>query len=173
MWTPGKSQPLSDKETLGRRLFGKEIINQETTAKGRAGAVRIDHFIETRSGCNLSVDRLGVNNPDQDVLDQVAHLSEKHSKTLEKMFAGWAIFVAKHAMSAPHSLEIKPTPKDDNKYHADVILSQADKIQRNRVAFALATISNFHPYAKQTGTNSSSNDTKGSSWLSKLIAIFR
>ena len=170
MWTPGKNQKLSEKESLGRRLFGDdvEILNKETTAKGKAGSVRIDHFIETRSGYDLSVDRLGVNAPDQDVLDQLGLLGEQHSETLGKRFAGWAVFIAKHAMSAPHSLNIDPTPNDDNKYHADVRLGSSGKIERNKVAFVLATISDFRPYQKIAAANSPASNLQPS-WLARFM----
>lgn len=171
MWTPGKNQPLSDKEALGRRLFGDEVLNKETTGKGRAGSVRIDHFIESRPGYDLSVDRLGVNAPDQDVLSQVGLLGKQHSETLGKKFAGWAVFIAKHAMSAPHSLKIDPTPQEDNKYHADVRVGDFGKVERNKVAFALATISDFRPYEKQVATTTRALRTQ-KFWLTKLKTWF-
>jgi hypothetical protein len=145
MWTPPKNQAVSSKEVVGRRLFGEDIFNKTDTSRGREGTLRLDQFMEDRAESDLSVDRLGPNKPDSDVLEILLDSCVVQGINRMAKFRGWGVFLVLQATGNPHNFELKATPKDDNKYHADVVVSGLDKRERNKVAFTLSQLSRHIP----------------------------
>lgn len=140
MWSPVKNHDISDKEIVGRRVFGKDFLNKQTTAKGRALSFKIEVFIEDREGADLSVDRLGIKCPDAGAMALILVDCQQQVLSIGKAFAGWAALSVGHARHKLHALEIVATPKDCNKYHADVRTGHLSPRERNLAAFALATL---------------------------------
>lgn len=158
MWRPPKDQQVSDKEIIGRRLFGGDYFLKQSSSHGKAGGFKLDRFIETRPGCDLSVDRMGLKTANAEVISILLRDCEKHACDLGKVFSGWAALPVANIRGKPHYLEVKPTPiLGVNEYHADVLTAAMDKRERNRAAFALAQLSDFVPPMK----------TK-TSWLSRM-----
>lgn len=141
IWQPPKNQPVSDKEYIGRRLFGSDNTIKTTSAKGKEGAFKLEVFLEERDGEELSVDRLGIKHVEDEVASLLAGSDcRTQAKNLGKPFAGWAGFPASFVRQKPHQLDVKATPHDNNKYHADITTAQLGDREKNLAAFALASI---------------------------------
>ncbi|MCL4774918.1 MAG: hypothetical protein KJZ98_13305 [Burkholderiaceae bacterium] len=140
MWSPVKGQPVSNKEIVGRRVFGTDYLNKTDSAKGRKDAFKMTVFVEDRPDSNISFDRVGLRNADKAVLQHLRPLCERHAKAKSSVFSGWAALPVEHIRNEPHKYEVTATPDDENAYHADVFLLGMAPTDRNRVAFVLATL---------------------------------
>lgn len=87
----GPPEDIGDKELIGRRVFDDPIFNGELDEAAR-GRLRLDHFMETREGADVSLDRLGRANAEKRVLNYLLprclHAANKFSS--RKGFEGWA-----------------------------------------------------------------------------------
>jgi hypothetical protein len=121
---------ISDKELVGRRIFGDKIWDGDHSKEGM-WIFRWDHFFDERlveindPNDGLSFDRLGVRRPDKDVLAILRPLAEKEGsdRVPSRQFKGWAVVaVAKLRHQIP-SCELRPqrivkTSSEGNIYHA-------------------------------------------------------
>lgn len=126
MWKPDKNK-VSDKEIVGRRVFGQKIFKNP----GGKHLFEWKIFYDTRFQNDLSFDRLGLNTIDEKVVKFLTSQCHEHGKQQNKKFKGWAPIkvsdLKKIKVSDPNlpnlnQLEIQPTPttEPDNPYHADL-----------------------------------------------------
>ena len=123
-------------EDLGRGVFSS------THAK-RARRSRIPHhvFLEKEGEIKISVDRLSVA-----PLSAALALAEKTAASRNASFYGWATVVSNMAESNGRRVISSPKPKQDNPYHADIILPDSvedDREEQKRHAQELADYSNW------------------------------
>jgi len=107
MWKPDKNK-VSDKEIIGRRVFGQKIF----IAPRERGLFKMDIFYDTRLENELSFDRLGLKTVDKFLTTQC----HQHGNMQNKTFVGWATI----KVSDLKKLTIQPTPTEENPYHADL-----------------------------------------------------
>lgn len=139
MWSPDKRK-ISDKETLGRRVFEPSPFFERN---GRR-VVKISVFIESRAGEDgLSLDRLGIRQPEIDrvvgILTPIAR-AEAEKRKPPKEFPGW---VGIHAGKIAN-LGVRPDPIEEepkNPFHALLPLDKfRDAIHADTLAYKLAAL---------------------------------
>jgi hypothetical protein len=119
MWKPDKKR-VSDKEIVGRRVFGKKIFREPR----ERGLFVPEIFYDTRLENDLSFDRLGLKKVDKDVVRFLTQQCHQHGDMQNKKFVGWAAIkvsdIKKIKVSQLEKLEIQATPSQENPYHADL-----------------------------------------------------
>jgi hypothetical protein len=85
MWKPDKTK-VSDKEIVGRRVFGKKIFR----APRERGLFVPDIFFETRLENDLYFDRLGLKTVDKEVVTFLTPQCQQHGDMQHKKLVGWA-----------------------------------------------------------------------------------
>ncbi|TGN99658.1 hypothetical protein PN36_35270 [Candidatus Thiomargarita nelsonii] len=109
MWKPDKKN-VSDKEIVGRRVFGKKIFR----APRERGLFVPEIFYDTRLENDLSFDRLGLKKVDKDVVRFLTQQCYQHGDMQNKKFVGWATIkvsdIKKIKVSQSEKLEIQATP---------------------------------------------------------------
>lgn len=130
MWKPDKNK-VSDKEIIGRRLFGHKIF----IAPRERGLFKMDIFYDTRLANDLSFDRLGLKTVDKDVVKFLTQQCHQHGSLQNKTFVGWAAI----KVSDSKKLTIQPTPTEENPYHADLSREgYRDPLSAELLAYRLA-----------------------------------
>lgn len=140
IWYPPSE--VSQKELVGRRLFGKANTGLPTD-KGDRPLFRVDDFYETREEDDLSVDRLGDPNASRDTLRMITSLADTDASRRDKkrVFNGWAtIRVQKFRFPGwVAQITATPTMREDgsveNPWHANV---NRDGFRGKAQAYALA-----------------------------------
>lgn len=171
VWRPPKNQPVSDKECIGRRLFGNDNFVKQTSGKGKTGAVKLDVFLEERNGADLSVDRLGLNQVNYEVSVELLNGDcKEHQISNGKDFSGWAIIKqASFIRVNPHNLDVIATPTSKNIYHADVKTAHLEKQIRNSKAFCMAALAEYY-FPENTNKNISTGFKELFSKFTKLLS---
>lgn len=128
MWNP--PDQVSTKEIVGRRAFGKP---EKIFSDKEATRYRIDIFFDDRIDTDLSLDRLGVKQPKQEVLDFLTPLGDALGERMDKKFQGWAQI----RVGQLKDLHVKRTDAEgeDNPYHAEL---NRDNFRNTPAARALA-----------------------------------
>jgi hypothetical protein len=135
-WIPDKNK-ISDKEILGRRAFGQGFETAEG-AKVPKGHFRLDVFWEDRLNEDLSLDRLGLKEPNPSVLRHLDPICLAHAQRKKKPFLGWAGLRAADIAKLPVRPSEDPVYKDQNPYHADLVLDDfRSKALMETLAFRL------------------------------------
>ena len=123
-------------EDLGRGVFSSNHAK-------RARRSRITHhvFLEREGENKISVDRLSIAPSDTALV-----LAEKTAVSRNASFYGWATLVANKAETNGRKVVSSPMPKQDNPYHADIILPDSveeDREEQKRHAQELADYSSW------------------------------
>ncbi len=126
-WEP--KEQISLKEIVGRRAFGSRVFDKSN------GVLRynINVFLDTRENVGLSVDRLGMKNVDNCVLNYLKPLCLQLAEKRSSQFVGWAQIKVRQI----ESIGIKATlaVNEINPYHAEIIRSEF-KTQKSLRALA-------------------------------------
>ena len=126
VWKPNKSE-IKKSEILGRRVYKSPVLDNDNR-------LRVDHFFDTRTENDLSVDRLG----EGSVIKKVTVLVAKKAGDAnpEQTFFGWAGLKAKSlTVPAKTALTLLATPKIDNDYHGDI---SREDFRKDAAAYSLA-----------------------------------
>jgi hypothetical protein len=130
MWKPDKNK-VSDKEIIGRRIFGHKIF----IAPPERGLFKMELFYDKRFENNLSFDRIGLKTVDKEVVKFLTPQCHEHGKMQNKKFVGWAAI----RVSDLKKLEIQATASSENPYHADLMREDfRDAVSAELLAYRLA-----------------------------------
>ena len=110
-WTPDPAE-IDNREAIGRRIYGDKVFD------GQGPRLRVDHFMDERLAQDLSVDRLGLNNPEKQVKRYLKPIAAAANNT--KSFTGWAALKVSSIRNRKYPLDILATPQENNEYHADI-----------------------------------------------------
>src|SRR5262245_2230266 len=127
MWDP-PTDLIGDNEIIGRHIFGDRLWEGELS-QGERRRLRVEHFQDSRSEIDLSVDRLGRGNVDRKVMGYVGRLASAsgRGRTPPQTFHGWAGLRVKAFRSAFKGVsDIHPKPIDSppNPFHAEISRAQ-------------------------------------------------
>jgi hypothetical protein len=133
-WNP--PDKVQDQEVIGRRIANDEIYEGKMD-QGSPGRIRLDHFMETRKGGDISLDRLGRSGVDGRVLRYLDVRCQRWAAKFHrsKKFEGWASLkagVITGDRKVPLSIVASPDAGfeeqlDDNEYHAHIPLPERVK----------------------------------------------
>jgi hypothetical protein len=150
---------VSDKELIGRRIFGDRIWDGYYGQHG-AQIFRWEHFFDQRlveadnPNDGLSFDRLGLRRPDRDVLAilrPIAH-SDGQNRMPQRDLKGWAVIEVARLRQVYRNYELKPQPilepaADVNRYHAVFeIRCYQDGDRAREIAVMLSHLASVPPY---------------------------
>jgi hypothetical protein len=98
-------------ERLGRTVFSGRRARRARTK----GIIGMDVFLEREEAGSISVDRM-----DHAPSSELAELSRERGqgRTPPRNFYGWAVLTVEDARRNGRTVE--PTPRPENRYHADV-----------------------------------------------------
>lgn len=115
-WSPNPAS-IDQAEVIGRRIFSDAIWDGPLD-QGKPRTFRLDHFMETRSEEDVSVDRLGLNAADGLAKRMLTTLADKNAASRGKPFNGWAACRCKDMtlMGASLAEKIYPDPLPNAKY---------------------------------------------------------
>ena len=116
-------------EKLGRRVSSSRYINRSKRNNVPA------RMFEQRNTNELSVDRVHDDN-----LPKATSIAVAHDVGRGRNFYGWV--VVPQDMAARNGRSIKASPREDNEFHADIVLPLevvSDKEKRQQHASELAT----------------------------------
>ena len=139
IWKPPKS--LSPKEIVGRRTFGSRIFDKSDSIL----PYKIDIFMDSRIGENISVDRLGIRQAKPDVIEYLSPLCDKSAFKRSSNFVGWAqIEVSQIENLGVHATD---AVDEENPYHAEIsrLGHQTVKAMRS-LAFELCVHASKHSF---------------------------
>jgi len=174
-WAPDSTK-IGKAELLGRRLFPRPSLVGATDQRP-VPSFDIRNFEDSSGGKEISLDRLGRSNSENQVLRYLSPRAEAAAKTLvpKKIFNGWACIQAKVLQeNRKLPLDVVPSPMpgnapelgdDDlsaNLYHAHAC-SQRDC---DAYFVALHLQSQFEKYGR---IEYSPNDRQRPSWISSLL----
>ncbi len=123
------SSEFAPDEKLGRRVSSSRYINR---SKRNNVPARV---FEHRGTNELSVDRVYDDN-----LTKVTSIAVAHDVGRGRNFNGWVVVT--QDMAARNGRSIKASPREDNEFHADIVLPLevvSDKEKRQQHASELAT----------------------------------
>lgn len=149
LWNP-PSKISEDKEILGRRAFGSKIFDK---SGDNVLQYKMNVFLDERTNGGLSLDRLGVKNVREEVLEFLQPLCDEMASKGGTWFEGWAQFsISKCKESSKMKLEVSKTEAsgENNPYHAEIDLPDFGNIpslQKSRtLAFVLAVCASSYPF---------------------------
>ncbi len=119
---------LTPDEELGRR-----VSSSKDSRMARRGNIPLRLFLR-RDTRELSVDRLR-----NDCLPEVTAIAVDYDERRDRNFYGWAVVT--QDVASRNGRRVEPSPQEDNKYHADIILPDSvlsDKNERERHALELS-----------------------------------
>ncbi|MBA1144592.1 hypothetical protein [Mesorhizobium neociceri] len=126
-WSPSPVS-IDPTEIVGRRLLAKTYKGWPSQNPTRENLkLSPEAFQDTRLGEDLSVDRLGLQNPVKTVVRRLSALASEEAYRASKEFHGWIAM----AVQDLKGVKVFPTPltieKDgvDNPFHADIDRSLA------------------------------------------------
>lgn len=122
---------LNAEEALGRSIVSSKYARR---AK-RSGEIHPWVFLERLETPSVSVDRLDHAPP-----AAMAEVSRKRAatRTPARHFRGWAILPVHSAATEGRTVEV--TPREDNPYHADIVLNLGDEEKREQQRFHAADL---------------------------------
>lgn len=123
-WEPDTNS-IGTSEYLGRRILNEMRLIGAQDQTDPLG-LRVIHFMETRAGEDISLDRLGKSSIDWHVCNEIKPIAIRHSETFRepKEFKGWRVIRVGVLRKPPRGrpMIIVPDPTDEgelsNKYHA-------------------------------------------------------
>lgn len=150
---------ISDKELIGRRVFGGKVWDGYYSLDG-VQIFRWDHFFDERlisrdnQDDGLSFDRLGVKRPDANVRATLRALaiSEGQGRKPPRAFEGWAVIEVAKLREIYPKLELVPCPiiqprAAANPFHALLKLGCYQERERAReIAAMLCFLASVPPY---------------------------
>lgn len=108
-----------DEERLGRGVFSSRQANRAMRSKAPYHV-----FLERRGVVEISVDRLNLAPP-----EKALEIANSNAVRRGATFYGWAAVKAKVAKERERQVRASPIP--DNSFHADIILPDSVKEDRN------------------------------------------
>ena len=132
------NQNINDDDLLGRAVF-----SGRQARKANRGVIEDSIFLEKPGSASLSVDRFGFCSEKEltNIQDKNAELRSSQNKPKTRSFYGWVKIKAEKACRSKRIVQV--TPKEDNPYHADIILPEGIDINRDQqVAHATELASN-------------------------------
>ena len=128
---------IKDNEIIGRRLFG----TQGWKVSDAAFTVELAHFYDTRLDLDLSVDRLGMGNVENNRAQKLTELAdgEAAERRPSTTFEGWAGIMARDLTFPGWNKEVYPVddPKGKNSHHAEI---KRDNFRQKAQAYTFATV---------------------------------
>ena len=129
-------------------LLGRAIFSSKEAKKANSGKIRSNVFTE-KLNKNISVDRFGFC-PDKELTNiQDKNAESRSTEKDRRSFYGWASLKAFDARK--QNRKIKPTPLNNNPYHADIILPEDVRMRDDQIlhAIKLAEKSSWKPRCDQ------------------------
>jgi hypothetical protein len=113
---------INPRELLGRRLFGKEGWNSSRPI------FDFTHFVDTRLHLDLSVDRLGAGNVENNRLRYLTQLGDVEGGTRQRptTFEGWAAVLLQDLKFPGWNTDVRPVPVTGgngvpaNEFHSEI-----------------------------------------------------
>lgn len=133
--------PEKPPENIGQdEELGRGVFSRRRARRAQRSRVPADVFLEKEGEPKISVDRLSLAPMDKavEIAEDVA--SNRPNAT----FCGWAFLTASSARE--NEREAVASPKENNPYHADIVLPQAaveDREEQKRHALELADASSW------------------------------
>lgn len=132
-WKPDLST-IKNSELIGRRLF--EPLEFEPIGSVQRAKYRLDDFLDNRLQQDLSVDRLGENQPHRPTVRFLTRLADGAAAERKKTFHGWASIRVKDLKK----LSVRPSPVEApadkaNPYHAGIDRTQ---VRESLIAYHVA-----------------------------------
>ena len=125
-------------EYVGRRIFYRSDVKR--TKKRSA----VNVFLEKEGEPCLSTDRLSLC-----PLEEISEIAKTESKDRDGKFRGWAKITA--AKASEDMRDVKDSPTNGNKYHADILLPEdalTDRMKQTWHAKRMALAAEFRPPAE-------------------------
>ena len=143
-WTPPNH--VSNKEFVGRRVFGTKAFNKTSNSR----RYKLDVFMDTRLDTGLSVDRLGVKAVCKEVLVFLTPLCETIAKKRNKQFKGWAQMHVNDLLKLKINIKSTKPDNEDNPYHAEICRTpyETDAALRS-LAFALCVYASDYDFIEK------------------------
>ena len=136
-------EKISDKETVGRRVFGSDMSG--TKDKPTFG---YKLFLDDRLEDDISVDRLGIKAPEIKHHEEITALGNAHGRRRQppRTFRGWAQIKVSDLSMFKYAVNATPAHEEENKYHAEVSRDGHRTIETARsMAFLLASYASRMP----------------------------
>ncbi len=126
MWQPPKGK-VGNHELIGRRLFSERKQLKGGTGAQKRPSYELFHFLDKRTPGEVSLDRLGENKINQQVLEHLTPQFKKHAEARKGVYGGWATAPAKDFAvdKKAYSLSLQPSPitqsesEDENDFHCN------------------------------------------------------